>query len=159
MRHIRPKFPLASRWLQASRFALAALAGLNGILAALAVRVGHRLRNGSVKVIPICWRQILNALDNFEVVQGVSINTAMNRLDLQKRIVRVKLDRHVRPRQLQIDEQRPEPAIGFDDALIALVAKAAGEMGGRANQKAPAGRRARDEAAPEHQARRILERL
>src|SRR5262245_21505396 len=82
----------------------------------------------------------------------------MDRLNLQERIVRIELDRHVGPRQSEVDEQGAEPAIGLDDAIVAFIAEASGQVGWRSDQEAPAGRRACDEAAPQHQASGILER-
>src|SRR4051812_42165707 len=82
----------------------------------------------------------------------------MHRLHLQEWIVGVERDRNVRPRELQVDEQWAEPAVGFDDAFVGLVTEAVRQVGGRAYQQAPAGRGTRHKAAPEHQPGRVLER-
>src|SRR5581483_29975 len=119
---------------------LAAPAGLHRIFAARTMRIAARRRDGAAEVIPVGGAQVLQPVDHFESVETVAVHAAMHRLNLQERIVRVERNRHVRARQLEIDEQRTEPAVGLDDALVALIARAVREVGGRTNQQTPAWR-------------------
>src|SRR6185312_5294611 len=67
---------------------------------------------------------------------------------MEKRQSRLEIDWSVSAGQPQIGEQGTEPAVGFDDSFIELIAQTAGEIGHRSDQQAPTGCSARDETAP-----------
>ena len=63
--------------------------------------------NRAVEVGPVGWLKILDAFHDVEIVGRFAIDAAMHGLDLQKRIVGVERDRHVRPGEPQFTNSGP----------------------------------------------------
>src|SRR5918992_5698855 len=83
------------------------------------------------------WKfgQIPDEAKSVQYVFGIS--AAMQWLHLEKRRLGVELNRHVSLDQPKIDEERAEPAVGLDDALVTVESEVAGQVGRRAYQDAP----------------------
>src|SRR5208337_5166903 len=79
----------------------------------------------------------------------LGIGLAQQRLRLKQWLLVVDLDRPVGCGQPQIDEERPEPPVRLDDALVTLVCLAAWKVHGRTQQEAPAGRSFHEQSGPD----------
>src|SRR5579872_4611389 len=78
----------------------------------------------------------------------VVVALPQERLDLEERVAHVEFDGRVGPGQSNIGEKRAEPGIRLGDTLEVLVALRARYVGGTTRQQGPAGRGARQIAAP-----------
>src|SRR5262245_60087794 len=104
---------------------LAAAANADRILAALPMQIHVGSDDGPSERLPVGIAEIGEFIAYLEPVESASANALMDGLHLHERKVRVEFDRCVRPRQADVREQRSEPAVGVDDALVAFISRIA----------------------------------
>jgi hypothetical protein len=87
------------------------------------------LHHGLAIRVPVAFRQLAEVVDDVERPQVLfRIGLAHQRLHLHQRLLVVDLDRAIDRGQPQVDEQRTEPAVRFENALVALERLAARQV-------------------------------
>src|SRR5262249_35404570 len=85
--------------------------------------------NGLAITVPFCGCPFRHFVYYCKIVQQPSfIETALHRLKLEERQFGFEFNWYVRARQTNVGEQRTEPAVGFYNTLIELVALAPREI-------------------------------
>src|SRR2546426_8556602 len=109
-----------------------------------------RLDDGFAVTVPIDRRELRQLVDDGKRAQvRLRIGFSEQWLCLKQRLLVVDLDRPIGRREPKIDEERAEPPIRLDDALVTLVRLAAWQVHRRTQQKAPTRRRLYEQPRPD----------
>ena len=139
------------RWLVTGPAVLpSSLAHGSGIRPDRAIVSPVRLDDSLAIAAPIVSGQLRELVDDPERAEVLfRIGFAQQRLGLQQRLRVLDLDRTIRCRQPNVDEERTEPAVRLEDAFVTLEGLASRQIDRRSYQQAPPRRRLYEQPGPD----------